>query len=394
MRGDDPIGALFGGRYRARSLLGRGGMGSAYAAVDEVTGRAVALKVLDARHAQNHDAAERFAREARVAATLKHPNLVELIDPGESTEEGAYMVLELLDGEALARLMRREKPMAFARAAEILLPVMRAVAYAHEQSVLHRDVKPENIFLHRDVATGAVVPKVLDFGIAKPLNDRNAKVLTVNGDVMGTPAYMSPEQVDAVTDRIGPPTDVWSMGVIWYEALTGELPFGSASTVETLIAVRTAKYARLSKRLSTVSASVANAIDKALVRDSARRYPDMGAFLSALTRAVAEGGDSLVVSTAPAITDAPTAPASDGEAFDTIVERPRSAPQPAKAQPVAPANEPPAVSSATQSVAPSTPTVVFAPLEGRSSRPVWMLVVAAIFAALAVMCVALSMRGR
>ena len=369
-------------------------MGSAYSAVDEVTGRAVALKVLDARHAQNREAAERFAREARVAATLKHPNLVELIDPGESTEEGAYMVLELLDGEPLSRAMRRERPMSFARAAELLLPVMRAVAYAHEQSVLHRDVKPENIFLHRDSATGSITPKVLDFGIAKPLNDRNAKVLTVNGDVMGTPAYMSPEQVDAITDRIGPPTDVWSMGVIWYEALTGELPFGSTSTVETLIAVRTAKYARLSKRLSTVSAPVANAIDKALVRDPARRYPDMGAFLSALTRAAAEGGDSLVAQTPSAKLDSAsdlTEPARNEEAFDTIVERPRRAAPDAKAQPAAPVSAAP---TPTPSAAPSAPTVVFAPLEARRSRSVWMYVVAALFAALAVMCVALSMRSR
>lgn len=325
MRVEDHLGARFGGRYVARSILGRGGMGAAYAAIDEVTGRSVALKVLSPRQTQSPDALERFAREARVGASLEHPNIVAVLDPGEASEARAFMVLELLDGESLARVFKRERPLSFARAAALLTPVMRALAYAHARGVVHRDVKPENLFVHRDPSTGAEVPKVLDFGIAKPLHEVGARVLTVNGDLMGTPAYMSPEQVDAEPARIGPPADVWSMGVIWYEALTGELPFGGASTVETLIAVRTAKYARLSKRLSAVSVSIANAIDKALVRDPERRYPDMGAFLAALTRAESEGAHAITP-------DAPRAAPPEVEPAKRMARPEPLAPRPPRAR--------------------------------------------------------------
>ncbi len=289
---EERVGTLLGGKYRLGRILGRGGMGAVFEAVHEWTGRSVAVKVLSHEHVENPEAAERFLREARVAAGLKHPNVVDVLDLGEEPDRTVFIVLELLEGESFGRMLTREKTLTFEEAAEVIVPVMRAVTYAHARNVVHRDIKPDNIFLHND-AEGNRIPKILDFGIAKALDEERDQRVTQTGFVMGTPAYMSPEQGEGIPSRIGAPADVWSMGVVWYEALTGALPFEGPTPTAVLLAVNAGKFTRLVRRLPTLPVSIANAIDKAIVRDVSRRYPDMGAFLDAILKAAADAGEAL-----------------------------------------------------------------------------------------------------
>ncbi|MFO0650583.1 MAG: protein kinase [Polyangiales bacterium] len=289
---EERVGTLLGGKYRLGRILGRGGMGAVFEAVHEWTGRAVAVKVLSHEHVENPEAAERFLREARVAAGLKHPNVVDVLDLGEEPDRTVFIVLELLEGESFGRKLSREKSLSFEDAAQVLVPVMRAVSYAHARNVVHRDIKPDNIVLHTD-AEGNLIPKILDFGIAKALDEERDQHVTQTGFVMGTPAYMSPEQGEGIPSRIGAPADVWSMGVVWYEALTGSLPFEGPTPTAVLLAVNAGKFTRLVRKLPTLPVSIANVIDKAIVRDVSRRYPDMGAFLEAILKAATEAGEVL-----------------------------------------------------------------------------------------------------
>ncbi|CAG1773183.1 partial Serine/threonine-protein kinase PknA, partial [uncultured bacterium] len=215
---DPAIGTTIAGRYRLEALLGKGGMGVVYRAVHVATGRKVAVKLL-ARDA-DEAASQRFLREARIAASLSHPNLVQVIDVGRTEQEQMYLVLELLEGEPLSAHLRRKGPMRPEDALDTLVPILDALAALHAAGVMHRDVKPSNIFLSLD-GSSRVVPKLLDLGISKHVNPEEA--LTQTGMMMGTPHYMSPEQARGA-DEVGVGVDVWAMGVVLFEVLTGQRP--------------------------------------------------------------------------------------------------------------------------------------------------------------------------
>lgn len=342
---------MLGGKYRRGAVLGKGGMGAVYRGEHLLTGRAVALKFLHAEHATRDDVGRRFLREARTAASLKHPHIIDVLDLGQEGDT-VYMVLELLEGESLAALLHRAKSLPVGRAAEVLLPVMRAVAMAHERQVIHRDLKPENIFLHRD-ATGAEVPKVLDFGIAKALGEEPESRVTQTGFVLGTPAYMSPEQAEGIPENIGPATDVWSMGVVWYEALTGDLPFHGASHTAMILAVAQGKFQRLTRRAPHIPVALATAIDKALVKDRGRRYAHLGEFLLAIEQALAAppGAPSVRPDGRPP-PPPPSAPSfAEGPVHDTI-ESPPPRPDAAAFEPATAA---PTIARPPRSTEPSSP---------------------------------------
>ena len=201
------------GKYQLKELLGSGGYGDVYVG-EQKTGPNVAVKLLDAAHSRDEDAIARFKREGETAKRLDHPNIVRVLDVGSSRQRH-YLVMELVRGGSLDRLLRGEAP------AEKVLSVLgetaRALAYAHEHGIVHRDVKPSNILLTRSGKA-----KIADFGLARAVDHSS---LTTEGRLLGTASYMSPEQVKG--DRATAASDVYAMGVVIYHAVTGELPFNS-----------------------------------------------------------------------------------------------------------------------------------------------------------------------
>lgn len=210
-------GTLLGERYRLDHLIGRGGMAAVWSATDTVLGRPVAVKRLHSGMLADAEHAERFRREAMLVARLSHPNLVHLLDRGEDAE-GPYLVMELVEGDNLKTLVRREGALDPDEAARIIAQVGRALAYAHAQGVVHRDIKGQNVLItpHGDV-------KLADFGIARLLEPDGEPGLTRTDMLMGSADYLSPEQADG--RPIDARTDVYSLGVLLYECLTGSLPF-------------------------------------------------------------------------------------------------------------------------------------------------------------------------
>ncbi|MFL6336077.1 MAG: protein kinase domain-containing protein [Pyrinomonadaceae bacterium] len=226
---DGLIGLVLDDKYRLDERLGEGGMGAVYRATHLLIERPVAVKVLNPRLVADDTAKERFRREARAAGRLQHSNAVAVTDFGETREGLVYLVMELLEGRPLREVLAREAPLDPARAVSLMLQISAAVEAAHEAGIIHRDLKPGNIFLVQRPDSPYIV-KVLDFGIAKIAADDEGNLvdtLTGTGVMIGTPRYMSPEQCDGA--ELTPASDVYSLGVILYEMLTGQTPFSGVS---------------------------------------------------------------------------------------------------------------------------------------------------------------------
>jgi hypothetical protein len=227
---------LLARRYRFERRLGRGGMGTVYEALDTELERRVAVKLIRSDLMASSEAAARFKREAKAAAGLSHPNVVTVFDFGVGEDQRAYLVMELLRGRTLRSELQQRGRIAVERAGRIIAGVCAAVAAAHEQRLLHRDLKPENIFV-TEVAD-AELAKVLDFGIAKPLmpSQETATLgVTAPGVLVGTVQYMSPEQLRGGVP--GENWDLWALGVVAYEMLTGAYPFAAARAMDSQQAI-------------------------------------------------------------------------------------------------------------------------------------------------------------
>jgi eukaryotic-like serine/threonine-protein kinase len=229
--GELTLGRVLDSKYRLDARLGQGGMGTIYKATHLRLDKSVAVKLINPNLSTDAEFVRRFQREAKAASRLEHPNIAVAHDFGATTDGTLYMVMEFVDGQTLRDVLRADGPLDPPRIVRILRQVADALERAHEQSVVHRDLKPQNIMLAKG-RKGQEVVKLLDFGIAKSLSDGPTQ-LTATGLVLGTPQYMSPEQVQATT--IDGRSDLYALGVILYEMLIGEVPFNKGSALATSI---------------------------------------------------------------------------------------------------------------------------------------------------------------
>jgi serine/threonine protein kinase len=271
------VGETIAGRYELEELVGHGGMSSVYKARDSLLERNVALKVLHEQYNADDDFVERFKHEARAVAQLQHPNIVTVIDRGE--EEGRqYIVFEYIDGQNLKEYVVRKGRLGVQEALEIAVEVARGLAFAHEQGLVHRDVKPQNVLLNGDGRA-----KVTDFGIARTVD---VEGITQTGMVMGTSNYIAPEQAGG--NEVDAQTDVYSLGVVLYELLTGEVPFPGENFVAVAMKHVHEPPPNLVEKRSDVPPRVAAAVDRALEKDPEQRFPSMDAFAAELEACLAE----------------------------------------------------------------------------------------------------------
>ncbi|MBK8252906.1 MAG: protein kinase [Polyangiaceae bacterium] len=265
-------GDLISGKYRLLRLLGSGGMGSVWAARNELTDRDFAIKFLLQRLASNNEALNRFFHEARACGQLKHPAVVDVYDMGQAEDGTPYIVMEMLEGEGMDQRLAREGRFDPAEAAAWIAFVARGLDEAHMRGIVHRDLKPGNIFFALD-DRGDVLPKVLDFGISKATGPQRAElVMTMQGTVLGSPAYMSPEQARGDLD-VDARSDVWALGLILYEAITGKVPFDAPNYNALMVEIITKPHRPANELSPTCPAALSQVIDQALEKERDKRIP-------------------------------------------------------------------------------------------------------------------------
>jgi len=276
-------GTVIDGKYRIDRLIARGGMGAVFAASHNVSGKKVAVKWMLPSLGQIKGARERFIREACATARITHPNIVDIYDVG-ADRGSVYLVMEYLHGETLAARLTRAGGLTPTDVISMLIPAMRGVAAAHAHGVIHRDLKPDNIMLCTTEDGDELDPKVLDFGISKiASNEASDLNLTYNGTVLGTPYYMSPEQVRGprwVDER----TDVYAFGVILFEALTGERPFDADTYDELIVKIATGPTPKLGDRIKGIDPALTKIVEHAMARDPNERFASVEALARALER--------------------------------------------------------------------------------------------------------------
>ncbi|MDI1450504.1 serine/threonine-protein kinase [Polyangium sp. 6x1] len=272
-------GDVIGGRYQLQRVLGQGGMGAVWVARNLGLDADVALKLIR-RDRATEEASARLLTEARAAAKLGHPGIVRVFDFGQTEVGDPYLVMELLTGESLSAILARKKRLDASVALQTLLPVAAALAAAHLKGIVHRDLKPDNVMLTTD-ESGKIVPKLLDFGIARVLRDDVERHVTIAGEVLGSPDYMSPEQARGEAD-IDHRTDVWTYSVLLYETLTGRRPF-DAPNYNALIAAIVANTPMPTHAFGTGDAALWAIIERGLAKERTARWQslrDMGVALA------------------------------------------------------------------------------------------------------------------
>jgi serine/threonine-protein kinase len=270
------IGTLIGERYRLDEKIGAGGMSSVYRAFDPTLERWVAIKLMHRDISHDPDQLERFRREARAVARLNHPHVVTVIDAGE--DEGApYIVFEYVEGETLKDRIRRLGRLPVSEAVAYAIEIGRALEAAHASRLVHRDVKPQNVLIDRDGRA-----KVTDFGIARSLESQG---LTATGRVLGTTDYVSPEQ--ALGHEVTGQSDIYSLGIVLYEMLTGEVPFKADTQVAVAMQHVRDPLPDVQRRRPEISAALAAVVERSTAKETQNRYPDVGEMVHDLEEVLA-----------------------------------------------------------------------------------------------------------
>jgi serine/threonine-protein kinase len=257
------LGTTLSGRYRLEARIGAGGMSTVYRATDETLQRQVAIKLLNREVASDSDQLERFRREARAVAQLSHPHIVGVIDAGED-ENRPYIVFEYVEGETLKERIRRVGRLPIPEAVAYAIEIARALGCAHSRHIVHRDVKPQNVLIDEEGSA-----KVTDFGIARTLDEEG---LTADGRVLGTTDYVSPEQ--ALGQQVTGQSDLYSLGVVLYEMLTGEVPFKGENQVAVAMKHVREILPDVQSKRPEVSAALAAVVDTATAKRQEDRYAD------------------------------------------------------------------------------------------------------------------------
>src|SRR5579885_1533171 len=281
------VGEVLAGRYELEELVGTGGMSSVFRAHDRLLDRKVALKILHQQYARDDEYVERFRREARAVAALSHPNIVTVIDRGDH-EGRQFIVFEYVEGENLKQLIQRRGPAPVKTALELAKQIAQALSFAHQQGLVHRDVKPQNVLLNGDGTA-----KVTDFGIARSLDVKHG--MTQTGTVLGTSDYIAPEQAQG--QPVDEHTDVYSLGVVLYELLTSEVPFPGENFVAVAMRHINEEPPPVRDKRPDVPPRVEAAVRTAMAKRPEDRFPTMADFCRELEACLAEleGAGTVVV---------------------------------------------------------------------------------------------------
>jgi serine/threonine-protein kinase len=273
-------GTIVGGKYRLERPIGQGGMASVWRAIHTTLESPIAVKFLETYGSNREKMAKRFLREAKLAANLKHRNVVHILDYGMMDDGQPFMAMELLSGISLGDKMTGDEPPTPIQLLEIAAQILSGLAAVHDAGIVHRDVKPDNIFIVRD-ADGDY-PKLLDFGISRGTETVPGETrMTNTGAVVGTPLYMSPEQARGLKN-LDARTDLWSVGMILYEGLAGFCPFESENMGDVLIRVATEAVPPLTEARTDLPVEVGDAVMRALEKDPEKRFPDARTMREAL----------------------------------------------------------------------------------------------------------------
>jgi eukaryotic-like serine/threonine-protein kinase len=279
-------GELIQSRYRLLRLLGAGASGSVWAARNELIDRDVALKMMRPEVAEDAVALQRFFNEAKASGRVRSPSIVEILDLGQAEDGSPFLVFELLEGESLDERLQRDSTIPAEQLLDLLAGVAKALELAHASGIIHRDLKPANIFITKN-QSGHPIAKILDFGISKVVDTAASFSLTRTGTVVGSPAYMSPEQAAGREDLDGR-ADIWSLGVVMFEALTGTLPHQAANYNALMVRILTQDCDPVMTRKTDLPASVCAIVDACLKRERDQRTSNAGLLAKQMDGAVRE----------------------------------------------------------------------------------------------------------